>query len=86
MDRGALGFADFAAALHENCRLWILLATSVADPDNELPQALRAQIFYLAEFTMQHSQKVLEGKATADVLIEINTSMMRGLRQEEIFA
>ena len=86
MDRGTLGFADMAAALHENRRLWILLATSVADPDNELPQALRAQIFYLAEFTMQHSQKVLEGKATADVLIEINTSMMRGLRQEEIFA
>lgn len=85
MAKGAAGFADLAAAIHENRRLWTLLATSVADSDNELPQTLRAQIFYLAEFTMLHSQKVLDGKATADVLIEINTSVMRGLRQEEIF-
>jgi flagellar protein FlaF len=86
MAKGATGFTDLVAALYENRRLWTMLATSVADSDNELPQPLRAQIFYLAEFTMQHSQKVLDGKATADVLIEINTSVMRGLRQEEAFA
>lgn len=86
MERGAVGFSELAAALHENRRLWILLATSVADSENELPQSLRAQLFYLAEFTLQHSQKVLDGTASADVLIDINTSVMRGLRQEEIFA
>lgn len=86
MARGEKGFADLAAALHDNRRLWTLLATSVADSKNELPQPLRAQIFYLAEFTLQHSQKVLEGNASAQILIDINTSVMRGLRQEEIFA
>ena len=67
-------------ALHENRKLWTLLAGEVSDSENQLPDTLRAQIFYLAEFTQQHSSKVLAQTATADVLVEINTSMMQGLR------
>ncbi|MGB3177445.1 MAG: flagellar biosynthesis regulator FlaF [Albidovulum sp.] len=78
--------ADFAAtvrALHDNRTLWTALAADVAIATNELPQALRAQIFYLAEFTTQHTRKVLAGTAEPDVLIEINMSVMRGLRGME---
>ncbi|MCP3969232.1 MAG: flagellar biosynthesis regulator FlaF [Rhodobacteraceae bacterium] len=86
LSRGKPGFRDLAAALHDNRRLWILLAANVADGDNALPQALRAQIFYLAEFTLHHSSRVLEDSASADVLLDINTTVMRGLRQQEAAA
>ena len=58
------------------------MATQVADAKNALPQGLRAQIFYLAEFTLQHSRKALSGGASVRPLIEINTAVMRGLRGE----
>ncbi|HGG63716.1 MAG TPA: flagellar biosynthesis regulatory protein FlaF [Rhodobacteraceae bacterium] len=77
---GRSGFVNLAAALHDNRRLWSALANDVADERNELPPSLRARIFYLAEFTHQHSSKVLRGEETVDALIEINTAIMRGLR------
>lgn len=67
-------------ALHENRRLWILLAASVADPDNALPPELRARLFYLYEFTNVHTRRVLRGEAALDPLVDINTAVMAGLR------
>lgn len=80
-ERGKPGFPDLAQALHLNRQLWSMLAGDVAERDNGLPQDLRARIFYLAEFTTQHSRKVLRGTDTVDALVEINTAVMRGLRQ-----
>lgn len=74
-------FPSLARALHENRQLWTVLAADVADRNNGLPTQLRAQIIYLYEFTMQHTSKVLGGEAQADVLIDINTAVMRGLKQ-----
>lgn len=76
-DKG--NFAKLVAALHENRQLWTLLAVDVADDGNALPQALRAQIFYLAEFTAQHTSKVLRQETDASALIEINRAIMAGL-------
>ena len=73
-------FAQKVTALHDNRSLWTTLATDVATGTNELPRLLRAQVFYLAEFTLHHTRKVLDGTAKADALIDINTSVMRGLR------
>ena len=73
-------FPSLAAALHDNRRLWTALAADVSDAGNGLPDALRARLFYLHDFTRQHSEKVLTGSATADVLVEINTAVMKGLR------
>lgn len=75
-------FADLAAALHENRRLWTILSIDVAHPDNPLPQDLKARLFYLAEFTEAHSSRVLKKEASAAPLIEINTAVMRGLREK----
>ncbi|MCL4189806.1 MAG: flagellar biosynthesis regulator FlaF [Rhodobacteraceae bacterium] len=77
---GRDGFAALAGALHDNRQLWTALAGDVASPGNALPAALRARIFYLAEFTALHSSRVLAREAGPGVLIEINTAMMRGLR------
>lgn len=72
-------FPALAAAITDNRRMWTTLAASVADQDNDLPADLRAQIFYLAEFTGHHSQNVLRKQATAQALVDINTAVMRGL-------
>jgi flagellar protein FlaF len=72
--------ADLARAVHENRRLWTVLAADVADPSNGLAADTRARLFYLAEFTVQQSRKVLRNEASADILVEINTAVMGGLR------
>lgn len=74
------GFPALAAALHDNNRLWSTLAADVAEPGNGLPAPLRAQLFYLFQFTAEHSRAVLNDGASAEVLIDINTAVMRGLR------
>lgn len=74
-------FGAFVQALHENRRLWTVLASGVTDSDNALPNDLRARIFYLAEFTEQHSSQVLGNKASVEPLLEINMAVLRGLRQ-----
>jgi len=79
--RGKTGFPDLAQALHLNRQLWSMLAADVAEQDNGLPTELRARIFYLAEFTADHSRKVLRGHEAIDALVEVNTAVMRGLRQ-----
>jgi flagellar protein FlaF len=72
-------FADRARAIHDNRQLWTILATDLAGDKNGLPQGLRAQLFYLAEFTILHSSKVLREGASLTPLIDINTAVMRGL-------
>ncbi|PIE16232.1 MAG: flagellar biosynthesis regulator FlhF [Rhodobacterales bacterium] len=75
-------FHQLVAALHDNMKLWTLLAADVSDQDNTLPKMLRGRVFYLYEFTAQHTKKVLQNQASVDVLIDINTAMMSGLRQK----
>jgi len=74
---------DRAAALHDNRKLWTILASDLADSDNGLPQALRAQLFYLAEFSLLQSRKGLDDVAALDALVDINTAVMRGLSGQE---
>ncbi len=75
-------FPLLASAVHENLQLWCALAVDVADKGNGLPAALRAQLFYLYEFTAGHSRAVLANRASVEVLVDINTAVMRGLRGE----
>lgn len=80
----AKSFPELVAALDENQRLWAVLAADVAEPENALPKNLRAQLFYLYEFTEQHSRSVRERHASVGVLIDINTAVMRGLRGQGV--
>ncbi len=65
-------YAIFAQALDRNRKLWIAIASDVADSGNLLPEKLRAQLFYLAEFVIQHTTKVLKGTESEEILLEIN--------------
>jgi len=73
-------FPALVRAVTDNTQLWSTLAADVALPGNSLPQALRARLFYLYEFTTKHSRAVLDDKASVEVLADINMAVMRGLR------
>jgi flagellar protein FlaF len=76
-------FAELASAIHDNRRLWTILAADVSDVGNTLPDTLRAQIFYLSEFTQIHSRKVLRGAADVSALLDVNAAIMSGLANLE---
>jgi len=69
-------------ALHENRTLWTTLAADVATDGNQLPADLRARLFYLAEFTVEQTRKVLRDEANAVVLLEVNAAILGGLQME----
>ena len=75
-------YSAYVTALYDNRRLWTLLATNVAEKENQLPKELRAQIFYLAQFTAKHTSAILSQKADETALIDINTAILRGLQRE----
>lgn len=81
-DKSPGAFPALAAAMHDNRRLWSAFASDLAGSANQYPQDLRARLFYLAEFVSQHTEKTLAGVAPAEVLVDINLAVMRGLRPQ----
>lgn len=75
-------FAETAEALTDNRRLWSLLAADLAGEGNGLPRQVRADLISLSLFTDAHTSKVLRREAGIEVLIDINTTVMAGLRQQ----
>lgn len=72
-------FAALADAMYENRKLWVELAVDLAAPENALPQGLRVQLLGLAQFSLRHTDAVLNGDETPDALIDINLAILRGL-------
>lgn len=81
-DTGPGAFPALVNAMHDNRRLWSAFAVDLADSGNQFPKELRARLFYLAEFVNQHTDKALTGTAPAEVLVDINLAVMRGLRPQ----
>ncbi|NNC37707.1 MAG: flagellar biosynthesis regulatory protein FlaF [Acidimicrobiales bacterium] len=75
------GMSKLAEALYDNVKLWNLLLIDLTNPENPLPLDLKTSIISLSEFTQKHTVKVMAGRATHDVLIDINQAMIDGLRQ-----
>jgi len=75
----ANGFAALADALTENRRLWTEFAVDLSSAENALPDALKLQLLQLAEFSIRHTETVMRSDASAEVLIDINIAIMRGL-------
>ncbi len=73
-------FTELAEALHDNLRLWTVIALDVTSSGNRLPVPLRAQLASLSRFVRSHTAQVLRQEADVGVLIDINTAVMRGLR------
>jgi|GEM_PF-1005778 len=71
---------DMARDLLENAKLWQILMLDVLSDDNHLDLPLKRSLVSLAEFTQGHTQKVFRGESTIDVLIDVNTAILNGLK------
>lgn len=76
-----LEFPKLADAIVENLKLWKILFLDLVNPSNTLPLDLKRNLIELSDFTQKHSRKVLLREASPAVLIEINDSIIAGLRQ-----
>lgn len=75
-------FPGLVKALNENRMLWQIFATDVSSNQNKLPPSIRAELFYLAEFTFAHTRRALARKDGVADLVEINKAILRGLNTE----
>lgn len=76
-------FVRRVEVLHENRRLWHAIMVSVADEDNDMPEALRAGFVSLGSFVDRATADLLRGAGDPRVLIEINRRIVAGLSTEE---
>jgi flagellar protein FlaF len=75
------GAAALAQALVDNAKLWKILFIDLVNPENPMPMDLKQNLISLAEFTQLHTLKVLSGSADKQILIDINKSVISGLRE-----
>ena len=67
-------------ALDWNRRLWSTLAADCAQPANELPQEVRAQIISLSMWVGRHTSAVVRREEDFEPLIDLTRTMMQGLQ------
>jgi flagellar biosynthesis activator protein FlaF len=67
-------------AIDWNRRMWSTLAVDCMDNTNQLPKELRASIVSLSLWVTRYSSEVVQQGATLDPLIEVNRTIMQGLR------
>lgn len=67
-------------ALVRNQRLWGSLMFDCMEPENPLPDALKASIISLAIFIDDYTSEVLTGKKKVGPLITINRNVIQGLK------
>lgn len=79
-DDANASFNDIVTAVHKNEKLWITIGALVAGDANALPQSLRANLLYIAKFVFHHSNNVLRKSGGLDVLVDLNVSVLRGLK------
>jgi flagellar biosynthesis activator protein FlaF len=78
-EEGRANLGALARAIHDNRRLWSVFSSDCADPNNALPQPVRARIISIAIFVDRHSSAVLREGADLEPLIDINRALMEGL-------
>jgi flagellar biosynthesis activator protein FlaF len=77
---GKPGFRDLVAALHRNRTLWDALLADLAQEANALPTPLKGQLIQLGHFVRQFTVRLLKGEDDVQVLIDINSAILEGLR------
>lgn len=78
----SLQFSELARVLHDNRKIWNIFAADIVNPGNPLPPDLKAGILSLAAFVSQETSRILSRRGDIDALVEINLSILRGLRGE----
>lgn len=70
---------DAATILSDNLKLWDLLTVDLAQSDNQIDDTLSAQLIGLAKFVRVHTMALYRGEGSVDVLVDINTAILKGL-------
>jgi len=73
---------EYITALGDNQLLWNALAADVASSGNQLPESLKAQIFYLAQFMAKQTTDIRSGEQDLQPIIDINKMIMEGLASQ----
>lgn len=69
-----------AQALIDNAKLWNILFCDLVSEENSLPLPIKQNLISLAEFTQNHTKRVFRGEAGMSILVEINDSVIIGLK------
>lgn len=87
-DSWAEGARDLLDTLTYNRRIWTVLATAATEPDNPLPDAIKANIAQLAAFIFQRTIAIQIEPAPEKLasLIQINRNIAAGLRARPLAA
>jgi flagellar protein FlaF len=68
-------------AVQQNTRLWLTLLEDLNSPANRLGSDLKSRLASLAATSVNHGRRVVAGKATLNLLIDINRAIVAGLTQ-----
>jgi flagellar biosynthesis activator protein FlaF len=68
-------------AVQQNSRLWLTLLEDLNDPANRLAADLKQRLASLAATSVNHGRRVVAGKATLNLLLDINHAIASGLTQ-----
>lgn len=88
MDARAAGLTGAALIqpLHRNREMWSAFADDCGPVGNGLPDTLRAGIVSLALWVNRFTSDVVTGREKIDALIDVNRTIMEGLRGERLAA
>lgn len=67
-------------AIDWNRQLWSALASDCLDDSNRLPKDVRARIVSISLWVAKYSREVTRSGASLEPLIDVNRSIMQGLR------
>jgi flagellar protein FlaF len=78
-ERGLKG-ALLMPSLHRNREVWLAFTNDCNDPNNSLSRDLRAQIVSLGLWVDRFTSDVIAGRERIRELIDVNRTIMEGLR------
>lgn len=84
--QAGLSGAALMQPLHRNREMWTIFATDCGAPGNGLPDGLRASFISLALWVDRFTSEVMAGRDTIDALIDVNRTIMEGLRGDALAA
>jgi flagellar protein FlaF len=69
-------------ALNANMQMWTLLVDDLSQPDNALPEAIKARYISIGLFAKRHSLASLMDGSDLSVLIQLNTDILDALEYQ----
>lgn len=66
-------------AIYENQRFWSALRFDLSEPENKMPDGLKASLISIALWVDRHSTALMAGEGRLAGLVEINGNIAAGL-------